>query len=105
MGVDYTPVSGFSIKMSSQDVLIACHKLMLLNEFEDLSELFERLKIAYSNIGSCYTGDTKTIPIFVPKDCVNLDFQLVTWLGELNTKLGLGLTINDVVFVSELYVY
>ena len=104
MGVDYTPVAGFSIKMTDE---VKIHISELVDEKlpgweNNYDNIFEALKIGYSEIGSSYTGSTECIPMFVPEFAIDLDYQIDAWLKELNEKMETTFDIEDVIFVKEL---
>jgi len=106
MGIDYTPVAGFTIPISDELKL----KIRKLAEgidanWEDKFETeFDVLGISYHWIGSSYTGDTENIPLFVPDNAIDLDKKLAAWLGGINTKLQTSFEIEDVIFVSDLHI-
>lgn len=107
MGVDYTPIAGFSIKMNAK---IEKHISDLADETmpdweKDYETVFDALGIKYSEIGSSWTGDVDYIPVFVPEICVHLDRQIAEWLDALNEKLQTSFEIEDVIFIKELRIW
>jgi len=104
MGVDYSPVAGFSIKMNSE---IERHIGELADEKrpnweKDYETAFDALGIKYAETGSSWTGDVEYIPLFVPEDAIDLDKQIAEWLKDLNEKLQTSFEIEDVIFFKDL---
>ena len=106
MGVDYTPVAGFSIPISDE-LKRNIRKLVegIDENWEDKFETeFDVLGVSYHGVGSSYTGDTESIPLFVPDDAIDLEKKIAAWLGGINTKLQTSFEIEDVIFVSDLHI-
>lgn len=100
MGINYEPVSGFSINLSVK------LQAELIEEYGSLEKCFEELNIEYSYIGSSYSDqELESIPIYTPESCVELDWQLEVWLERLSTKLERTFKVKDVVFISEVLVF
>lgn len=97
MGVDYTAVAGFTVKVP-KEVLAA-------SEYEFTSDLFDDLGLDWSTVGCSYSGATEDILLFKPDSCVDLDAQISIWLKEVNAALGTKFSAEDVRFVSDLHVW
>lgn len=100
MAVDYTPVSGFAIKFP--DGVIA--RLVNDNNADHFNDLLEDKDIDYETVGSAFTGDTYSVIVLQPKP-ENVDKQISKWLNMVNRKLKLDLTLENVYFISDLYIW
>lgn len=107
MGVDYTPVAGFTINLNdvARKQISVVAKEKAGDKYADWESDFDILGILYSTVGSCYTGDTESIPIFIPKDAVNLDAQVESWLSDFNTKCKTNFQTSDIIFTRDLFIW
>ncbi len=100
MGVDYTPVSGFTVKIPESVLGDAIED----NETDDEMELFDKLELEHATVGCSFSGDTETVLILTPNP-KNVDKQIADWLAEVNEALKTSLTVKDVRFISDLHVW
>jgi len=98
MAVDYEAIAGFTVKIPEKNLDL------LLDEHDDLEEVFDHLDIEHETIGCSMTGSTEVIPLMIPNSAVNVDGQIKDWLDNINTKLSTQLTVNDVKFIKDLYI-
>ena len=104
MGVDYTPVAGFTVPLT-KETLKKLDDIAPEGWEDEYETIFDALDIDYEEIGSSYTGDTENIPLFVPEDAVGVDEQISQWLADLNAKMSTSFEIEDVIFVKELRIW
>lgn len=102
MGVDHTPVAGFTVTIP-KDKLNATFER---EEVDDLSDLCSKddVDLDYATIGSSLSGDTEDILILEPTPS-RVDKQIKDWLSMVNTVFQTELTIDDVRFTKDLYVW
>lgn len=100
MGVDYRAVSGFALKIPKRTLT----RLKENHEVNEDDALFDKVGIGYELTGCSYSEETVPRVIFQP-DPRNVDKQLSEWLDDVNECLETEFTIDDVEFLSELYIY
>lgn len=106
MGVDYSSIAGFSLKMTPdlKKHIRACAEKLPNWDEEEESEL-DALGITFSEVGCSYSGTTEQIPIFVPENAINLDAQVASWLEGINAALHTSYEAKDVIFIRDLLIY
>lgn len=106
MGVDYKAIGGIGIEVD--DKILA---LFIENEAfsekdwdEYGSECLEEIGVEYAEAGSCYSGVT-TNYIFVKGNTLGEIQENSAGFIEIVNRFGGGITENDLVLISALYVY
>jgi hypothetical protein len=106
MGVDYSAVAGFSIKMTDElkARIRACAEELPDWDEEEESEL-AALDLDYAEVGCSYSGTTEQIPILIPESALGLDAKVASWLENINTTLHTSYEVKDVIFIRDILVW
>lgn len=108
MGVDYSPVAGFSVPMNDElrKKIADIAREKVGKDYDQWESDFDILRIAYCSVGTNYVaGGMELIPIFIPASAVNLDAQLSFWLSDFNDKCLTTFEIKDLIFVRDLFIH
>lgn len=100
MGVDVSPVAGFTVTFpgSTLAALINAH------DCDHAEDLFEKFKLSYSYVGSSYElYGPHIVLLLMPKTAKQVDKQIQSWLNGVNTALKTQFTVEDVSFISETF--
>lgn len=106
MGIDHRGVGGIGIRVTEEHIRLAiAAELFTEDEWEnDPGTCLDTFGLDYEEAGSAYSGDLRYYFLVSGETYREIGYGSIVFLATLN-KLGLHLTLDDLVVVSDYLVY